>query len=78
MKLRFFGRLRDTLGASDVDVDVPDEIRDSDTLRTWLGTDYPALLDSSVRLALDDTIVTGRQPLGVAREAAFLPPVSGG
>ena len=78
MKLRFFGRLRDALGTSEVEVDVPANVTDSETLRTWLGSDYPALLDPSVRLALDDTVVAGRQPLGTAREAAFLPPVSGG
>lgn len=78
MKLRFFGRLRDTLGTGEVDVDLPEEIRDSDALRAWLGNDYPALLDPSVRLALDDTMITDRQSLDAAHEAAFLPPVSGG
>lgn len=78
MKLRFFGRLRDAFGTGEVEVDVPDNIIDSDTLRTWLGSDYPALLDPSVRLVLDETVVAGPQPLGTAREAAFLPPVSGG
>lgn len=78
MKLRFFGRLRDALGTDEVEVDVPGDVTDSETLRTWLGSDYPALLDPSVRLVLDDTVVVGCQPLGTAREAAFLPPVSGG
>lgn len=78
MKLRFFGRLRDALGTGEKDVDVPAVIADSDMLRTWLGRDYPELLDPSVRLALDDVMVAGCEPLGEAREAAFLPPVSGG
>ena len=79
MWLRFFGRLRDAIGTGEVDVDVPRDVTDSDVFRTWVGSVYPALLDPSVRLALDDEmVVTKRQPLGAAREAAFLPPVSGG
>ena len=79
MRLRFFGRLRDAIGTGEVDVDVPRDVTDSDVFRTWVGSVYPALLDPSVRLALDDEmVVTKRQPLGAAREAAFLPPVSGG
>ncbi len=79
MKLRFFGRLRDAIGTGEVDVDVPRDVTDSDALRTWVGSAYPALLDPSVRLALDDDmVISDCQPLGAAREAAFLPPVSGG
>jgi molybdopterin converting factor small subunit len=78
MRLRFFGRLRDSVGAGEIDRSVPPAITDSEALRAWLGTEFPELLDSTVRIALDDVLVSGNaRILGVA-EAAFLPPVSGG
>lgn len=76
--LRFFGRLRD-LGPGDArELDLPPEIASTDALRKWLGRDHPLLLDPSVRIALDDRLTVTNEPLGDAREVAFLPPVSGG
>ncbi len=77
MKVRCFGRLRDTVGDLG-DVDVPPSVTDSDAFRAWLGKDYPDLLDASVRMALDDQIIIGCHPLGAVREISFLPPMSGG
>lgn len=77
MKLRFFGRLRDTIG-EEREVALPAEIEDSEQLRAWFGRDHPDLLDAAVRMALDDRLVVAATPLGAAREVAFLPPVSGG
>lgn len=57
---------------------VPPQIVDSEAMRRWLGEQYPALLDPSVRIAIDDVLATGATPLAGAAEAAFLPPVSGG
>lgn len=78
MRLRFFGRLRDTIGEREIDVVLPPEIVNSDQLRAWLGHRHPAVLDKSVRIALDDRIVAGVETVRNADEAAFLPPVSGG
>ena len=78
MKLRFFGRLRDAVGAEQFDRALPSHIVDSEAMRRWLGEQYPALLDPSVRIAIDDVLATGATPLAGASEAAFLPPVSGG
>ena len=76
-KLRFFGRLRDTIG-DEREIILPPEVRDSEQLRTWLGRDHPDLLDPAIRIALDDEMLVASTPLGATREAAFLPPVSGG
>ena len=78
MTLRFFGRLRDSVGVSHMMLAVPPQIVDSEAMRRWLGEQYPALLDPSVRIAIDDVLATGATPLAGASEAAFLPPVSGG
>ena len=77
LKLRFFGRLRDAIG-SELDVEVPRNVTDSEQLRAWLGREHPALLDAAVRIALDDRILVNATPIDRAREIAFLPPVSGG
>ena len=78
MTLRFFGRLRDSVGVSHMMLAVPPHIADSDALRRWIGKQYPALLDPSVRIAIDDVLATHAVPIASANEAAFLPPVSGG
>ena len=78
MKLLFFGRLRDAVGAGEIERVVPSDIVDSEALRRWLGTDHPALLEPTVLIALDDVLVREPAPLDGIAEAAFLPPVSGG
>ena len=77
MRLRFFGRLRHAIGR-ELEVEVPSHVTDSEQLRAWLGAQHPALLDASVKMALDDRILVAPQPIEGAREIAFLPPVSGG
>ncbi len=74
MKILFFGRLGDVAPAGPV----PPGIRDSDALRAWLGRDRPELLDSSVRIAVNDEMILGNRRLVEGDEVAFLPPVSGG
>lgn len=78
MKVRLFGRLREALGRDEYDVDLPPGIDDSVALRAWLGRAHPALLDPSVRMALDDCLVVEPIAIGSASNASFLPTVSGG
>lgn len=78
MRLTFFGRLRDTIGSDELYCLLPANIVDSESLRTWIGDQHPALLDQAVRIALDDVLTTGPAPIAGVSEAAFLPPVSGG
>ena len=78
MKLTFFGRLREAVGAGEVDRSPPTNVGNSESLRTWIGAEFPELLDPKVRLALDDVIASGAVSIAGVREVAFLPPVSGG
>ena len=78
MKLTFFGRLRDAVGASEIERCVPTNIGNSESLRAWIGAEYPVLLDPTVRIALDDVLTMGTAPIAGVAEVAFLPPVSGG
>ncbi|MEO7276454.1 MAG: MoaD/ThiS family protein [Sphingomicrobium sp.] len=59
-------------------IDLPHDVSTTEAVRQWLGRDHPELLASTVRIALDDCLVQGDQPLGDAAEIGFLPPVSGG
>ncbi|MBA3669227.1 MAG: MoaD/ThiS family protein [Sphingomonas sp.] len=78
MKLRFFGRLRGLADNGERDIDLPPAIESTEGLRALLGRDHPELLDPLVRIAIDDRVAHRDEPLGDAREIAFLPPVSGG
>ena len=78
VRLTFFGRLRETVGAGEIDRSPPANVVDCESLRAWISTEFPALLDPKVRIAIDDVIALGSAPIAGAREVAFLPPVSGG
>ena len=78
MKLTFFGRLREAVGVGELDRSLPATIVDSESLRAWIGLEFPELLDAKVRVALDDVITSGAVPIAGVNEIAFLPPVSGG
>ena len=78
MRLTFFGRLRDAVGAGEIECSVPANVANSEALRLWIGNEYPALLDTTVRIALDDVLTNGPEAIAGVAEAAFLPPVSGG
>ena len=78
MRLTFFGRLREAVGAGEIDRSPSADVVDSESLRTWIGAEFPDLLDPKVRIALDDVVAGDAAPIAGVIEAAFLPPVSGG
>ena len=78
MRLTFFGRLRETIGAGELDRSLPANVADTESLRAWIGVQYADLLDDKVRIAVDDVLATGPVSIEGASEVAFLPPVSGG
>ena len=78
MRLTFFGRLREVVGAGEIDRSPPENVVNAESLRLWIGGEFPELLDPKVRIAFDDVIVSDAAPVTGVREVAFLPPVSGG
>ena len=74
----FFGRLQDSVGARKLTASLPGEVRDTESLRAWLGRDHPALCDPSVRIAVNAELGAGNAPVAEGDEIAFLPPMSGG
>ena len=78
MRILLFGRLRDALGTGEMEKALPEGIRDAEGVRSWLGRDHPALLDPSIRVAVNAEIAHGNAAVGACDEIAFLPPMSGG
>jgi molybdopterin synthase sulfur carrier subunit len=74
----FFGRLQDSVGTRALTAALPAGVRDTESLRAWLGRDHPALSDPSVRIAVNAELHPGAAPLAEGDEIAFLPPMSGG
>ncbi|HEX8062876.1 MAG TPA: molybdopterin converting factor subunit 1 [Allosphingosinicella sp.] len=77
-RLLFFGRLRDSVGTDALTATLPDHIRDTESLRAWLGAEYPALLDGSIRIAVNAELGPAAAAVADRDEIAFLPPMSGG
>lgn len=74
-----FASAGDALGASELDLEMPDGSRVAD-LRERLDRDHPRLAPLWPRLAIavDGRIVSPEAPLTDGAEVALLPPVSGG
>ena len=80
-RLLYFGRLEDALGLATETLTLPSDIADTSALRTWLDSSRQrggALVELTVRIALNDQIVSEPCPVTDADEIAFLPPVGGG
>ena len=81
MKIRLlaFASAGDALGASELDLEMPDGSRVAD-LRDRLDRDHPRLAPLWPRLAVavDGRVVSPETPLSDGAEVALLPPVSGG
>jgi molybdopterin converting factor subunit 1 len=74
----FLGRLQDVVGTRALTAALPGGVRDTESLRAWLGRDHPALRDPSVKIAVNAELRAGSAPLAEEDEIAFLPAMSGG
>ena len=80
-QLLFFGRLMDAVGTMEETIALPAAVRDTSALRKWLDEDRGlggALLEKTVRLAINSEIVADPHPVSDSDEIAFMPPVGGG
>jgi sulfur-carrier protein len=79
VRVLVFARLRELLGFGERDLTVAESARVGDVW-TALADQVPQIeeLRATVRAARDGSIVKFDEPLGRARELAFLPPVGGG
>jgi molybdopterin synthase sulfur carrier subunit len=83
MKLRYFAWVRERIGKTDEDIDVPAGITTVGELMTWLaarGEEYASAFENPrvIRAAIDRSHVRAEAPIAGAREIAFFPPMTGG
>ncbi|MEM7328506.1 MAG: MoaD/ThiS family protein [Pseudomonadota bacterium] len=80
-KVLYFGRLTDVTGIMEERLELPARIETAGALRQWLDARFGstgALLDPTVRVAIDSEITFDSAPIAEAEEIAFMPPVGGG
>lgn len=83
MRLRYFAWVRERIGRTEEEVDVPSGITDIAGLIGWLSArdeGYAAAFarPTVIRAAIDHEHVAHDTPLSGAREVAFFPPMTGG
>ncbi len=71
-----FGQITGITGQAVLHLEEP--VQDTDTLKTVLHRQYPALATVRYAIAVDKKIITGNTPVSGATEIALLPPFSGG
>ncbi len=82
MKVFFAGRLADLAGRRELEVELPEHVRDTDALSRWVGEGGPelaeALCSPGVRVLVNDEIQHANCTISGDDEIAFLPVFSGG
>ena len=83
MKLRYFAWVRERVGRTDEDVELPQGVETVADLIRWLkgrGEEYAYAFENEgvVRAAIDHAHAKPDAPLAGAREIAFFPPMTGG
>ena len=83
LKLVYFAWVRERVGKTEEEVEVPGEVATVADLVRWLsgrGEEYAYAFENPgiVRAAIDHSHVRPEAPLTAAREVAFFPPMTGG
>ncbi len=83
MRLVYFAWVRERVGKTDEDVDLPEGVATvADLVRFLKGRgeeyEYAFENESVVRVAIDHVHVKPEEPIAGAREIAFFPPMTGG
>ena len=83
VKVLFFASLREQLGTTALDVEVPGSVTTVGALRAHLrgrGAAYESALGEkrALRMAVNQEMVQAAAPLKGGDEVAFFPPVTGG
>lgn len=83
MKIRYFAWVRERVGKTDEDIDLPPGVATVGDLMTWLagrGDEYAYAFENPkvIRAAIDRSHVRPETAVAGAREIAFFPPMTGG
>lgn len=79
--LLFFGKLQDVFGARISDFAIPETTKTTFDLRVFLDSKFQTndtLASSSVRIAINNEMISAPASIKNTDEIAFLPPVGGG
>lgn len=80
-EILYFGRVSDVSGMDQEQLDLPTHIATTGDLRTWLDQRFEAggaLLEPSIRFAVNSEFVFDTHPIQTSDEIAIMPPVGGG
>jgi len=75
MKVKVFGQIVDIIGSNSFEVN---EVTNTDGLKQYLQTKYPALANPKYAIAVNRNIIQSNTGLEQDAEVALLPPFSGG
>jgi molybdopterin synthase sulfur carrier subunit len=83
VKIRYFAWVRERIGKTDEDVDLPQGIATVSDLMAWLakrGEEYAHAFENPkiIRAAIDRSHVKPDARITGAKEVAFFPPMTGG
>lgn len=83
LTILYFARLREVLGVSTEQIDLPQDAHNIDGLTQWLRTrggawDSELAPGKVFRVAVNQVIGEAQTPLADGDEIAFFPPVTGG
>ncbi|MEX0752478.1 MAG: molybdopterin converting factor subunit 1 [Xanthobacteraceae bacterium] len=83
VKIRYFAWVRERVGKTDEEIDLPPGVATIGDLMIWLakrGEEYAHAFDNPkiIRAAIDRSHVRPEAAIGGAREIAFFPPMTGG
>jgi sulfur-carrier protein len=83
MKLRYFAWVRERVGKTEEDIEVPADVANIGELMAWLasrGEEYAYAFANPkvIRAAIDKIHVQAATPIKGADEIAFFPPMTGG
>ncbi len=83
LSVLYFARLRDAMGRSGEDIEIPADVTTVGELRTWLaqrGAPWNRAFAEvrPIRAAMDQTMAADATRLRDGAEVAFFPPVTGG
>jgi molybdopterin synthase sulfur carrier subunit len=83
LRILYFAWLRERVGRSEEEVDLPAEVRNVGALLTWLqarGANYQRAfaVPGVVRCAVNQVFAGPEAPVSPGDEVAFFPPVTGG
>lgn len=82
-KLRYFAWVRERVGKTEEELDIPANVMTVADLMAWLsarGEEYAYAFENPrvIRAAIDRTHVQPGAPVKTAHEIAFFPPMTGG